>query len=101
MICNNFYSGFCFKNECEIFKDYLEIGDFIISGFSYGAIKAFKQALESKTRVDKLQLFSPAFFQTKDEKFKSSSNSLKLPFLKKFSILFVDLSLRFSKKFLI
>ncbi len=35
MICNNFYSGFCFKNECEIFKDYLEIGDFIISGFSY------------------------------------------------------------------
>ena len=70
MICNNFYSGFCFKNECEIFKDYLEIGDFIISGFSYGAIKAFKQALESKTRVDKLQLFSPSFFQNKDEKFK-------------------------------
>ena len=70
MICNNFYSGFCFKNECEIFKDYLEIGDFIISGFSYGAIKAFKQALESETRVDKLQLFSPSFFQNKDEKFK-------------------------------
>ena len=70
MICNNFYSGFCFKNECEIFKDYLEIGDFIISGFSYGAIKAFNQALESKARVDKLQLFSPAYFQTKDEKFK-------------------------------
>lgn len=69
-ICNNFYSGFCFKNECEIFKDYLEIGDFIISGFSYGAIKAFKQALESKTRLDKLQLFSPSFFQNKDEKFK-------------------------------
>ena len=34
-------------------------------------------------------------------KFKSSSNSLKLPFLKKFSILFVDLSFTFSKKFLI
>ena len=79
MICNNFYSGFCFKNECEIFKDYLEIGDFIISGFSYGAIKAFKQALESKTRVDKLQLFSPAFFQTKDEKFKR----MQLMFFKK------------------
>ncbi|WP_228154207.1 pimelyl-ACP methyl ester esterase BioV [Aliarcobacter cryaerophilus] len=70
MICNNFYSGFCFKNECELFKDYLEIGDFIISGFSYGAIRAFKQALESQTRVDKLQLFSPSFFQNKDEKFK-------------------------------
>ncbi|WP_228154479.1 pimelyl-ACP methyl ester esterase BioV [Aliarcobacter cryaerophilus] len=70
MICNNFYSGFCFKNECELFKDYLEIADFIISGFSYGAIKAFKQSLESETRVDKLQLFSPSFFQNKDEKFK-------------------------------
>ena len=79
MICNNFYSGFCFKNECEIFKDYLEIGDFIISGFSYGAIKAFNQALESKARVDKLQLFSPAFFQTKDEKFKR----MQLMFFKK------------------
>ena len=78
-ICNNFHSGFCFKNECEIFKDYLEIGDFIISGFSYGAIKAFNQALESKTRVDKLQLFSPAFFQTKDEKFKR----MQLMFFKK------------------
>ncbi len=78
-ICNNFYSGSCFKNECEIFKDYLEIGDFIISGFSYGAIKAFNQALESKARVDKLQLFSPAFFQTKDEKFKR----MQLMFFKK------------------
>ncbi len=47
MICNNFYSGFCFKNECEIFKDYLEIGDFIISGFSYGHLHFFKQKMRN------------------------------------------------------
>lgn len=69
-ICNNFFSGFCFSNECELFLDYLEEGEFIISGFSYGAIKAFKTILSSDKRVDKLQLFSPAFFQNKDEKFK-------------------------------
>ena len=78
-ICNNFHSGFCFKNECELFKDYLEIGDFIISGFSYGAIKAFLHVKNSEKRVDKLQLFSPAFFQTKDEKFKR----MQLMFFKK------------------
>ena len=79
MTCNNFFSGFCFSSESELFFDYLEEGEFIVSGFSYGAIKAFKQALESKTRLDKLQLFSPAFFQTKDEKFKR----MQLMFFKK------------------
>lgn len=69
-ICNNFFSGFCFSNECELFVDYLEKGDFTVSGFSYGAIKAFKTVLNCDKRVDKLQLFSPAFFQDKDEKFK-------------------------------
>ncbi len=79
MNCNNFFSGFCFSNESVLFKQYLEKGDFIISGFSYGAIKAFEKALNSETRVDKLQLFSPAFFQNKDEKFKK----MQLMFFKK------------------
>lgn len=79
MIYNNFFSGFCFKNEFEIFEDYLEKNDFTISGFSYGAIKAFQKVLNSNERVDKLQLFSPAFFQNKDEKFKK----LQLMFFKK------------------
>ncbi|QKF73230.1 hypothetical protein AFAEC_1063 [Aliarcobacter faecis] len=79
MTCNNFFSGFCFSNECELFLDYLEKNDFTISGFSYGAIKAIQKALKSETRVDKLQLFSPAFFQTKDEKFKK----MQLMFFKK------------------
>ncbi len=69
-IYNNFFSGFCFSNEIELFDEYLEKSDFVIAGFSYGAIKAFEKALNSETRVDKLQLFSPAFFQTKDTKFK-------------------------------
>ncbi|RXI25000.1 pimelyl-ACP methyl ester esterase BioV [Aliarcobacter trophiarum] len=69
-IYNNFFSGFCFSNESELFEDYLEKGDFIVSGFSYGAIKAFLYVKNSEKRVDKLQLFSPAFFQNKDDKFK-------------------------------
>ena len=63
-----YFSGFSLENEKEIFKDYLEENDFTVSGFSYGAIKAFEYALNSDKRIDKLQLFSPAFFQTKDKK---------------------------------
>lgn len=65
-----FFSGFCLKGEEELFSDYLIDNDFTVSGFSYGAIKAFEYVLNSKKRVDTLQLFSPAFFQTKDKKFK-------------------------------
>jgi hypothetical protein len=70
MTSKNYFSGFCFFEEAELFEDYLIKNDFIISGFSYGAIKAFEEALNSTKRVDKLQLFSPAFFQNFDDKFK-------------------------------
>lgn len=66
----NYFSGFCFVNESELFDEYIIRNDFTISGFSYGAIKAFEEALNTQNRVDKLQLFSPAFFQNFDEKFK-------------------------------
>ena len=69
-ISKNYFSGFCFFNESELFDDYLIKNDFTISGFSYGAIKAFEEVLTSNQRVDKLQLFSPAFFQSYDNKFK-------------------------------
>lgn len=69
-IYKNFFSGFCFFEESELFKEYVVKNDFTISGFSYGAIKAFEEVLNSQKRVDKLQLFSPAFFQTQDAKFK-------------------------------
>ncbi|MDD2894420.1 MAG: pimelyl-ACP methyl ester esterase BioV [Aliarcobacter sp.] len=70
MTFKRYFSGFCFKNESELFDEYLVNNDFTISGFSYGAIKAFEEAFSTKKRVDKLQLFSPAFFQIFDDKFK-------------------------------
>lgn len=65
-----FFSGFCLANEQELFAPYLIQSDFTVAGFSYGAIKALKYALACNERIDTLQLFSPAFFQDKDAKFK-------------------------------
>jgi len=68
-----FYSGFSLKNEEDFFAPFIDRSEYVLSGFSYGAIKAFEyvqQALREGKRVDRLQLFSPAFFQSKDEKFK-------------------------------
>ncbi len=79
MICKRYFSGFCFEDEEKLFEEYILKNDFTVSGFSYGAIKAFEKVLNSNTRVDKLQLFSPAFFQNKNEKFKR----MQLMFFKK------------------
>ena len=68
-----FYSGFSLSKESYLFKEYINSSEYCISGFSYGAIKAYeetKRQLKLRNRVDTLQLFSPAFFQTKDAKFK-------------------------------
>ncbi len=65
-----FFSGFCLKGEEGIFEAYHDSSNFCVSGFSLGAIEAFEYVCETKRRVDKLQLFSPAFFQDKDEKFR-------------------------------
>ncbi|KHG33442.1 pimelyl-ACP methyl ester esterase BioV [Sulfurospirillum sp. MES] len=65
-----FFSGFCFHGEEALFEPYLIQNDFTVAGFSYGAIKAFEYTLTCQTRIDTLQLFSPAFFQHKDAKFK-------------------------------
>ncbi len=77
--CKKYFSGFCFENESKLFREYLVENDFTVSGFSYGAIKAFEEVLNSSARIDKLQLFSPAFFNDKDEKFKR----MQLMFFKK------------------
>jgi hypothetical protein len=79
MISKKYFSGFCLEKDEELFSEYIIKNDFTISGFSYGAIKAFEEVLNSNTRVDKLQLFSPAFFQSKDKKFKR----MQLMFFKK------------------
>ena len=65
-----YYSGFSLKEESSFFENYLKQGDYSVAGFSYGAIKAFEYALTCKERIDTLQLFSPAFFQTKAKSFK-------------------------------
>jgi hypothetical protein len=66
----NFFSGFSLCGEEKLFKEYLNKSEYSVSGFSLGAIRAFKYVLNTTNRVDTLQLFSPAFFQEKDEKFK-------------------------------
>jgi alpha-beta hydrolase superfamily lysophospholipase len=65
-----FYSGFALRGEEELFREYLTGSEFEVAGFSYGAIKALERVLESESRVDRLTLLSPAFFQREDEKFK-------------------------------
>lgn len=76
---SNYFSGFSLSNEQELFEDFISENDLSCSGFSYGAIKAFEQVYKTKKRVDLLQLFSPAFFQTQDKKFKR----MQLMFYKK------------------
>ena len=65
-----YFSGFSLKGEAHLFAPFIEESDFCISGFSLGAIEAVEYAFNTTTRIDKLQLFSPAFFMDKDEKFK-------------------------------
>jgi len=59
-----YFSGFCLKNDKSLFKNYLEENEFTVAGFSYGAQKALEYVLSTKQRIDKLQLLSPAFFNT-------------------------------------
>lgn len=65
-----FYSGFSLKNEESFFDSYIQKSDYTVAGFSYGAIKAALFTSNAHHRIDTLQLFSPAFFQTKNDPFK-------------------------------
>lgn len=65
-----FYSGYCLRDESDFFAPWLRTDDYTVAGFSYGAIKALRHALESGSRIDTLQLFSPAYFCNKAESFK-------------------------------
>ncbi len=68
-----FFSGFSLKNDEDFFKEYIDYSEYNVCGFSYGSILAFeyvKEQLLKGKRIDRLQLFSPAFFQTKSSKFK-------------------------------
>jgi hypothetical protein len=65
-----FKSGFSLSGEELLFKEWLVESPFVVSGFSYGAILAFEEALSSDKRIDTVQLFSPAFFQTQKVSYK-------------------------------
>jgi len=78
-----FYSGFSLKDEAYLFAPYIKQSDFSVCGFSYGAIAALNatlEMLETSRRVDRLQLFSPAFFQTKEQKFLYMNQFIKACF---------------------
>ena len=65
-----YFNGFSLEKEEALFEPYLIQSEFTVAGFSYGAIKAVEYAFTCKTRIDTLQLFSPAFFEEKEAKFK-------------------------------
>lgn len=65
-----FHSGFSLTNDQLFFEPFLKKSDYCVAGFSYGAIKAALYAAQTDGRIDTLQLFSPAFFQTKKESFR-------------------------------
>jgi len=64
-----YFNGFSLKGEEELFKEYLIDSDFLVAGFSYGAIGAFEYVYSSKQRVDRLILLSPAIFQNYKKSF--------------------------------
>lgn len=65
-----YFNGFALKQEEELFEFWLEKNDFTVAGFSYGATKALEYCINTKNRVDRLLLLSPAFFNDKDTKYK-------------------------------
>lgn len=65
-----YFSGFALKNEQELFHQYTSSSEYEVVGFSYGAIQACEYTYNTQTRIDKLILLSPAFFQTKPNKYK-------------------------------
>jgi pimeloyl-ACP methyl ester carboxylesterase len=64
-----YFSGFCLQNEEERFTQYLVDSAYCVAGFSYGAQQAFEYVYNAKTRIDRLILLSPAFFQTQKPSF--------------------------------
>jgi len=65
-----YFSGFALRDEYFLFDDWLIKSQFSVSGFSKGSIEAFEYTLNSNERIDRLLLFSPAFFQNLPDSFK-------------------------------
>lgn len=67
--CVKYFNGFSLQGEEALFSEYLTSDTTCIAGFSYGAQQAFEYAYESKSRIDRIILLSPAFFQTQKTSF--------------------------------
>jgi len=65
----HYFNGFSLHNEEELFNEFTIKSDLCVAGFSYGAQKAFEYVYNSKERIDRLILLSPAFFQTEKPSF--------------------------------
>ncbi len=59
-----YFNGFSLQHEEKLFSSYLIESDYCVAGFSYGAQQALEYVYDSKVRIDRLILLSPAFFQT-------------------------------------
>ena len=64
-----YFSGFSLHGEEALFSSYLTKSAYCVAGFSYGAQQALEYVYDSKIRVDRLILLSPAFFQTQKPSF--------------------------------
>jgi len=65
-----YFSGFCLKNEEKLFDSLFMPSEYTVAGFSYGAQQALEYSLASTTsRIDKIILLSPAFFQSSSPSF--------------------------------
>ena len=74
-----YFSGFGFANESALFaapqsavRECLDMRDCDVVGFSYGAQKAVRYALQSTRPIRRLCLLSPAFFHTMPTKRKEA-----------------------------
>jgi hypothetical protein len=64
-----YFSGFSLQDEKSLFAPYTIDNDLVVTGFSYGAQKAFEYVYNSKKHTNRLILLSPAFFQTQKSSF--------------------------------
>ncbi len=64
-----YFNGFSLEGEKVLFQSYFKENSLEVVGFSYGAQQAVEYTYNTKERIDKLILLSPAFFQTQKEAF--------------------------------
>ena len=64
-----YFNGFSLRGEEGFFSPWLTENELCVAGFSYGAQQALEYVYASTERIDRLILFSPAFFQTQRSSF--------------------------------